>query len=97
LIDIPAYEPLDAKNAILIHPQPLPWVVAIVVELLPLLFLGLMLALWRDPEDIRTRSARGQKVSATIGRPRQIAGNRRVGSVRSRPVGGAPKTSYVKG
>jgi hypothetical protein len=50
-VDIPAYEPIDAKHAILSHPQPLAWVVAIVIELLPLVLFGLLLALWRDPEE----------------------------------------------
>lgn len=49
-IDIPAYEPIDAKHAILSHPQPLAWVVAIVIELLPLVLFGLLLALWRAEE-----------------------------------------------
>jgi hypothetical protein len=49
-VDIPVYEPIDAKHAILSHPQPLAWVVAIVIEILPLVMLGLLLALWRDEE-----------------------------------------------
>lgn len=49
-VDIPVYEPIDAKHAILSHPQPLAWVVAIVIEILPLVMLGLLLALWRDDE-----------------------------------------------
>lgn len=50
VIDIPAYEPIDAKHAILSNPQPLAWVVAIVIELLPLVLFGLLLALWRAEE-----------------------------------------------
>ena len=50
VVDIPVYEPIDAKHAILSHPQPLAWVVAIVIEILPLVMLGLLLALWRDEE-----------------------------------------------
>ncbi len=49
-VDIPVYEPIDAKHAILTHPQPLAWLVAIVIEILPLVMLGLLLALWRDEE-----------------------------------------------
>jgi hypothetical protein len=49
-VDIPVYAPTDAKHAILSHPQPLAWVVAIVIEILPLVMLGLLLALWRDEE-----------------------------------------------
>ncbi len=49
-VDIPLYEPIDAKQAILSHPQPLAWIVAVVIELLPLVMLGLLLALWRDEE-----------------------------------------------
>ena len=49
-VDIPVYEPIDAKHAILSRPQPLAWVVAIVIEILPLVMLGLLLALWRDDE-----------------------------------------------
>ena len=49
-VDIPVYAPIDAKHAILSHPQPLAWVVAIVIEILPLVMLGLLLALWRDQE-----------------------------------------------
>jgi hypothetical protein len=49
-VDIPVYEPIDAKHAILSHPQPLAWTVAIVIEILPLVMLGLLLALWRDEE-----------------------------------------------
>ncbi len=48
--DIPVYEPIDEKHAILSNPQPLAWVVAIVIEILPLAMLGLLLALWRDEE-----------------------------------------------
>ena len=47
-VDIPVYAPTDAKHAILSHPQPLAWCVAIVIEILPLVMLGLLLALWRD-------------------------------------------------
>jgi hypothetical protein len=49
-LDIPVYAPIDAKHAILSHPQPLAWVVAIVIEILPLVMLGLLLALWREEE-----------------------------------------------
>lgn len=49
-VEIPGYESMDAKRAILSYPQPLAWIVATVIELLPLLMLGLMLALWRDAE-----------------------------------------------
>ena len=49
-VDIPVYDDIDAKHAILSHPQGLAWVVAIVIEILPLVMLGLLLALWRDEE-----------------------------------------------
>ena len=49
-VDIPVYDAIDAKHAILSHPQGLAWVVAIVIEILPLVMLGLLLALWRDEE-----------------------------------------------
>ena len=49
-VDIPAYEPIDAKRAIMTNPQAWGWIVAIAIEGLPLLTLGLLLALWRDDE-----------------------------------------------
>jgi hypothetical protein len=50
-VDIPFYQPIDGRTAVLIHPQPLAWIVAIVIEVLPLIFLGLLLTLWRDEEE----------------------------------------------
>lgn len=50
-IVVPVYQPIDAKGAIMARPQPLAWIAAIVIELLPLLLLGLLLTIWRDPED----------------------------------------------
>ena len=49
-VDIPVFEAIDVKRAILSNPVPLAWVVAIVIEILPLVMLGLLLALWRDEE-----------------------------------------------
>lgn len=51
LVDLPVYAPIDGKHAILSHPQPLAWIVAIVIEILPLVMLGLLLALWRDDQN----------------------------------------------
>ncbi len=51
-VDAPVYEPIDAKHAILLKPQPLAWIVAVVIEILPLVLLGLLLALWRDEEPL---------------------------------------------
>lgn len=48
-VDIPAYQPIDAKRAIVVAPQPLAWLTAIVIDALPLLFLGLLLTVWRRP------------------------------------------------
>lgn len=67
VVDIPAYEAIDAKHAILSHPQPLAWVVAIVIELLPLVLFGLLLALWRDPEELSEAQAEVQPL-----RPRSV-------------------------
>jgi hypothetical protein len=49
-VTMPDYQPIDAKRAMLTNPQPLAWLAAIVVELLPLVALGLLLTLWRDEE-----------------------------------------------
>jgi len=49
-VEIPPYRPVDARMAVLVSPQPLPWIVAIVIETLPLIFLGLLLTVWRDEE-----------------------------------------------
>jgi hypothetical protein len=48
---VPAYQPIDTKTAIITNPQPLAWIAAMVIELLPLIFLGLLLTIWRDPEE----------------------------------------------
>ncbi len=48
-ITIPVYQPMDAKTAITVYPQPLPWLMAILIEALPLIMLGLLLALPRAP------------------------------------------------
>jgi len=50
-VAIPVYQPIDAKSAIVAKPQPLAWLAATVIELLPLLLLGLLLTIWRDPEE----------------------------------------------
>jgi hypothetical protein len=50
-VEIPFYQPIDGRMAVLVNPQPLPWIVAIVIEVLPLIFLGLLLTLWRDEEE----------------------------------------------
>lgn len=47
-VDIPLYRPIDARMAVLANPQPLPWIVAMVIETLPLTLLGLLLTLWRE-------------------------------------------------
>lgn len=43
-VTIPAYVPMDAKTAVVTYPQPLPWLMAILIECLPLLMLGIMMA-----------------------------------------------------
>ena len=49
-VEIPPYRPIDVRMAVLASPHPLPWIVAIVIETLPLIFLGLLLTVWRDEE-----------------------------------------------
>ena len=44
-VSIPIYVPMDAKTAVTTYPAPLPWLMAILLEGLPLLMLGLLLAL----------------------------------------------------
>ena len=44
-VSIPIYVPMDAKTAVTTYPAPLPWLMAILLECLPLLMLGLLLAL----------------------------------------------------
>ena len=44
-VSIPIYLPMDAKTAVTTYPAPLPWLMAILLEGLPLLMLGLLLAL----------------------------------------------------
>ncbi|MCP4195972.1 MAG: hypothetical protein GY762_02385, partial [Proteobacteria bacterium] len=44
-VSIPVYVPMDAKTAVTTYPAPLPWLMAILLECLPLLMLGLLLAL----------------------------------------------------
>jgi hypothetical protein len=48
---IPIYEPISIYQAIASRPQPLPWITAIFIEAIPLILLGLLLALWRDKEE----------------------------------------------
>ena len=49
-VDIPTFAPVDAKQAIALNPQPLAWFTAITIETLPLVLMGLLLALWREEE-----------------------------------------------
>jgi hypothetical protein len=50
VVNVPDYQPIDTKKAMLTNPQPLAWLAALVVELLPLICLGLILTIWRDEE-----------------------------------------------
>jgi hypothetical protein len=54
-----SYQPIDAKTAMLKNPQALACLAAIVVELLPLICLGLLLTMWRDEEDAPRRDDEG--------------------------------------
>jgi len=44
-VSIPFYAPMDAKTAVTTYPAALPWLMAILLEGLPLLMLGMLLAL----------------------------------------------------
>lgn len=48
-VSIPVYVPMDAKTAVTTYPSPLPWLMAILLETLPLLMLCLLLALPAAP------------------------------------------------
>lgn len=67
-VEIPLYRPIDARMAVVVNPQPLPWIVAMVIEALPLIFLGLLLTVWREREppsaDIRPFGRRQPLVAA---------------------------------
>lgn len=47
LVSIPVFVPMDAKTAIVTYPAALPWIMAILIEGLPLIMLGLLIALPR--------------------------------------------------
>jgi hypothetical protein len=49
-VDVPHYTPITERQAIISNPQPLAWIAAIVIELIPALFVGLLLTMWRDEE-----------------------------------------------
>lgn len=44
-VSIPVYQPVDAKTAVTLYPQPLTWLMAILIECLPLIMLGLLIGL----------------------------------------------------
>lgn len=56
-VTIPTFAPMDAKEAVVAYPAPLPWIMAILIEALPLIMLGLLIVLPRGhdaPEPIST-------------------------------------------
>jgi hypothetical protein len=68
VVEVPDYQPVDTKKAMLTNPQPLAWLAAIVVETLPLIGLGLLLVMWRDEEDSeRFEAAQGVERDPRLG------------------------------
>lgn len=49
-LKVPVYYAIDAKEAVIIHAAPLPWLASILIETLSLLMTVLLLMLRRDPE-----------------------------------------------
>ncbi len=54
-VSVPIYVPIDAKTAVTTYPKPLPWLMAILLEALPLLMLSLLIYL---PSERAVRSGR---------------------------------------
>ena len=50
VVTVPDYQPIDQKTAMLKNPQLTAWLAAVVVDLLPMICLGLLLTIWRDEE-----------------------------------------------
>ena len=50
VLKLVSYEPIDARMAIIVNPQPLGWITAVAIEALPLILLFVLLALWRDSQ-----------------------------------------------
>ena len=73
-VDVPTYQPIDAKTAVVVNPQALPWIAAIVIELLPLIFLGLLLTIWRDEADDDDDQAPPAVAYEPRARPTLVAG-----------------------
>ncbi|MEM9733640.1 MAG: hypothetical protein AAF903_09185 [Pseudomonadota bacterium] len=61
-VSIPTYTPMDGKAAVVAYPQALPWLMAILIECLPLLMLCIMLARF-DGQDIELVNANASKAA----------------------------------
>lgn len=49
-VSVPPYVPLDYRAAMIANPQPFAWIAAISIEILPMILMGLLLALPREPQ-----------------------------------------------
>lgn len=64
-VSVPDYLPISPKEAVVAQPPALAWIAAVLIEALPLIMLGVMLVLWREPHDDDTEHRDGGQTLPT--------------------------------